>query len=55
VLQVTAQGLHPILGGEYRDRFAHVGGAWRFAARVYVPRLTGEMSRHMRTDRGGSR
>src|SRR5262249_8577066 len=55
VLQVTAQGLHPILGGEYRDEFARTNGDWRFAARVYVPMLTGEMSRHMRTDRGGSR
>jgi ketosteroid isomerase-like protein len=47
VLQVTAQGLHPILAGEYRDRFARVDGAWRFAERCFDPKLFGDMSRHM--------
>jgi hypothetical protein len=47
VLQVTAQGLHPILAGEYRDRFARVDGAWRFAERLFDPRLFGDTSRHM--------
>jgi hypothetical protein len=48
VLQVTAQGLHPILAGEYRDRFALVDGAWEFAERVYDRRLIGDLSGHMR-------
>ena len=47
VLQVTAQGLHPILAGEYRDRFARVDGVWRFSERLFVPMLFGDMSRHM--------
>jgi hypothetical protein len=47
VLQVTRQGLHPILAGEYRDRFTRVDGAWRFAERCFDPRLFGDMSRHM--------
>jgi hypothetical protein len=47
VLQVTAQGLHPILAGEYRDRFARVDGAWRFAERCFDPKLFGDMSGHM--------
>jgi hypothetical protein len=48
VLQVTGQGLHPILGGEYRDRFACVRGRWHFVERVFDPRLIGDLSRHMR-------
>ena len=48
MLQVTGQGLHPILAGEYRDRFARAGGAWRFSERVFDPRLFGDLSRHMR-------
>ena len=36
VLQVTPQGLHPTLVGEYRDRFARVDGEWRFTERVFV-------------------
>jgi hypothetical protein len=53
VLQVTGQGLHPILAGEYRDRFADVDGVWRFTERVYAPQLFGDLSRHMRE--GGMR
>jgi hypothetical protein len=48
VLQVTRLGLHPILVGEYRDRFALVDGKWRFSERVFDPRLFGDMSEHMR-------
>jgi len=48
VLQVTGEGLHPILAGEYRDRFARTGGAWRFSERVFDPKLFGDLSRHMR-------
>jgi 3-phenylpropionate/cinnamic acid dioxygenase small subunit len=51
VLQVTGQGLHPILAGEYHDRFARVDGVWRFAARVFAPKLFGDLSGHMRERR----
>jgi hypothetical protein len=47
VLQVTGQGLHPILAGEYHDRFEHVDGTWRFSERIFDPRLFGDMSGHM--------
>jgi SnoaL-like domain len=48
VLQVTGQGLHPILAGEYRDRFASADGAWHFVERIFDPRLFGDLQRHMR-------
>jgi 3-phenylpropionate/cinnamic acid dioxygenase small subunit len=48
VLQVTSQGLHPILGGEYRDRFGRIEGRWQFTERVFDPRLFGDLSGHMR-------
>jgi 3-phenylpropionate/cinnamic acid dioxygenase small subunit len=48
VLQVTAQGLHPILSGEYQDAFECVDGTWRFTERVVRPLLVGDLSRHMR-------
>jgi len=49
VLQVTGLGLHPILTGEYRDRFALVDGNWEFSERIFDPRLFGDLSRHMRS------
>jgi SnoaL-like domain len=48
VLQVTGQGLHPILAGEYHDRFERAGGAWRFTERIFDPKLFGDLSRHMK-------
>ena len=48
VLQVTALGLHPVLAGEYRDRFSLVDDRWEFAERVFDPRLFGDLSGHMR-------
>ena len=48
VLQVTALGLHPILAGEYHDRFARIDGHWEFTERVFDPRLFGDMGSHMR-------
>jgi hypothetical protein len=50
VLQVTAQGLHPVLAGAYHDRFEQVGGQWRFTERIFDPRLFGDLARHMRRD-----
>ncbi len=51
VLQVTGAGLHPVLAGEYHDRFERVAGQWRFCERRFAPRLFGDLSGHM----GGSR
>ena len=51
VLQVTGQGLHPILAGEYHDRFERVDAEWRFTERIFDPRLFGDMSGHMKPDR----
>jgi hypothetical protein len=48
VLQVTGQGLHPILAGDYLDRFEQVDGVWRFTERIFAPRLFGDLSRHMK-------
>jgi hypothetical protein len=48
VLQVTAQGLHPVLAGEYRDRFERADDGWRFTERIFDPRLFGDLSSHMR-------
>jgi hypothetical protein len=47
VLQVTNLGLHPVLAGEYHDRFARVDGRWEFTERVFDPRLVGDLSAHM--------
>jgi 3-phenylpropionate/cinnamic acid dioxygenase small subunit len=47
VLQVTGLGLHPILAGEYRDRFARIDGRWQFTERVFDPKLFGDLSTHM--------
>lgn len=54
VLQVTAQGLHPVLAGDYHDRFEQVDGEWRFTERIFDPRLFGDMSAHMQPPEGGS-
>jgi ketosteroid isomerase-like protein len=48
VLAVSAQGLHPILAGEYRDRFRRTTDGWQFAERTFDPKLFGDMSRHMK-------
>jgi hypothetical protein len=47
VLQVSGSGLHPILAGEYRDRFARIDGRWRFTERLFDPKLFGDLSSHM--------
>jgi hypothetical protein len=48
VLQVTNLGLHPILGGEYHDRFGRIDGHWQFTERVFDARLFGDLAGHMR-------
>jgi hypothetical protein len=47
VLQVTRLGLHPVLAGEYRDRFARTSAGWEFRERCFVPILVGDLSEHM--------
>jgi hypothetical protein len=36
-----------VLAGRYEDRFARVGGRWRFTERVVTPELLGDLSDHM--------
>jgi ketosteroid isomerase-like protein len=40
--------LQPIIAGRYHDAFARSGGAWRFADRLILPDLIGDLSRHLR-------
>lgn len=40
--------LQPIIAGRYHDAFAREGGTWRFADRVIIPDLIGDLSRHLR-------
>jgi len=49
VLQAVpgALGLQPIVAGRYRDRFARVGGTWRFSARHMIVDLVGDVSQHL--------
>jgi len=54
VLQVTAQGLHPVLAGDYLDRFEQADGRWRFTERIFDPRLFGDLSAHMKPPEGES-
>jgi hypothetical protein len=38
--------LQPIAAGRYHDRFEKVDGKWRFAERVFVSHLMGDLSAH---------
>ena len=40
--------LQPIIAGRYHDVFERVGGQWRFADRVIIPDLVGDLSHHLR-------
>ena len=39
--------LQPISAGRYQDRFVKVDGKWRFAERVFVSHLVGDISAHV--------
>ena len=39
--------LQPIAAGRYFDRFEKIDGAWRFAERVFVSHLLGDLSAHV--------
>jgi 3-phenylpropionate/cinnamic acid dioxygenase small subunit len=40
--------LQAVICGRYEDVFDRVDGAWRFADRLIVPELLGDLSRHLR-------
>jgi 3-phenylpropionate/cinnamic acid dioxygenase small subunit len=40
--------LQPIIAGRYHDRFERVDGAWRFAERLIITDLIGDLSQHLR-------
>jgi hypothetical protein len=40
--------LQPIICGRYHDAFERVDGVWRFADRLILPDLIGDLSRHLR-------
>ena len=44
--------LQPVICGRYHDTFERVAGAWRFADRLIVPELIGDLSRHLRPGPG---
>jgi hypothetical protein len=50
VLGTLEDGLHPILAGEYRDRFARTVQGWEFRERVFDPKLFGDLSGHIRRE-----
>jgi 3-phenylpropionate/cinnamic acid dioxygenase small subunit len=40
--------LQAIICGRYHDTFARAAGGWRFADRLILPDLIGDLSRHLR-------
>jgi uncharacterized protein (TIGR02246 family) len=40
--------LQPIIAGRYHDGFERVDGQWRFADRMIIPDLIGDLSKHLR-------
>ena len=40
--------LQPIIAGRYHDAFERVDGRWRFADRLIISDLIGDLSRHLR-------
>lgn len=51
VLQQTdTLPLQPIVAGRYHDRFERVDGRWRFADRLIISDLVGDVSQHLLVD-----
>ena len=51
VFQTVADGsLQPVITGRYEDSFARRDGVWHFSERRMDPRLTGDLSEHLRID-----
>ncbi len=49
VLQATPDlPLQPIIAGRYRDSFARDEAGWYFTSRQMLPRLSGELSAHLK-------
>jgi len=48
--QTDTVPLQPIVTGRYRDRFARVDGAWRFARRHIIVDHVGEVRDHLKFD-----
>lgn len=44
----TSLALQPVVAGSYLDTFEKVDGAWRFADRLIVAALVGDLSQHLR-------
>jgi ketosteroid isomerase-like protein len=42
--------LQPIIAGRYHDRFARRGGRWRFADRLVLMDLVGDLRLHLKRD-----
>ena len=47
VNQVVGGRLQPIIAGRYEDVFERVDGEWRFADRLILPSLFGDLSEHL--------
>jgi hypothetical protein len=47
--QTAALPFQPIVAGRYDDRFVRERGRWRFADRLIVMELVGDLSHHLRT------
>lgn len=45
---VPGEPIEVILGGRYLDRFEKIAGRWRFADRLFVTDVVGDLSRHFR-------
>jgi hypothetical protein len=52
---VDGASYSPIVGGAYNDTFEKAGAEWRFAARIFEPKLIGDLSRHLHHDFGLAR
>lgn len=53
--QAPGRPIEPIVSGRYDDDFVREDGAWRFAARRIHVDMVGDLSRHLRLDRLGTR